>query len=440
MKALLIGGGGRENAIAISAVLSNITLYSISHNLNPGIMGLSKRHYRIEENNKEQILKVAYRVKPDVVFIGPEDPLSNGVSDLLISQKFQVFAPSSKAAKLETSKAFLRQFMSLHNIDGNVESYTFTNFEDTKKHIENIDYKFVIKPDGLTGGKGVLVQDEHFRKKDEAIEIVARLFKNGVNKLLIERKLIGEEFSLQGFAKDDKIVFLPIVQDYKRAGENDTGSNTGGMGSISFSEEGLPFIPKDHVEKAKSIMKVIVEKMYNESEPYVGPIYGQFMSTADGPKLIEINARFGDPEAINVLDLLDDSIFDVAINMMDNNVPGLHIKDLINVVRYIVPVGYGSDPRPSVLSINEQELRKKGLKIYYASVDKKSGKLYQTRSRSLALLARGKSLDEINEQFNDFEKFIQGDYFYRRDIGTFGTVDQKIKRMTEILGKKFIES
>lgn len=437
MKVLLIGGGGRENAIAVSSVLSNSSLYSISHNLNPGIIGLSKKHCKIEENNKEQILKAAHYVKPDVIFIGPEDPLSNGVSDLLISQKFQVFAPSSKAAKLETSKAFLRQFMSVHNIEGNVESYPFINFEETKKHIEKLEYDFVIKPDGLTGGKGVLVQGEHFNDKNEAIEIVARLFKNGVNKLLIERKLVGEEFSLQGFVKDDKIVFLPIVQDYKRAGENDTGPNTGGMGSISFSEAGLPFIPKDHVERAKNIMRAIVGKMYNESEPYVGPIYGQFMSTADGPKLIEINARFGDPEAINVLDLMDDSIVDIAVSMMDGHMPTLHIKDLINVVRYIVPIGYGTDPKPSVLNIKEHNLRKKGLRIYYASVDKKFNRLYQTRSRSIALLARGKSLEEINEQFQGFEMSIEGNYYFRKDIGTFGSLNSKIRRMTEILGEDF---
>jgi Phosphoribosylamine-glycine ligase len=158
MKVVVVGGGGRENAIALSAVSSNNSVYSISHNNNPGLIGISKKHYKINENDKEAVLNVAKKIYPDLVLIGPEDPLSNGVSDILISQKFNVFAPSSKAAKLETSKSFLREFMKYHKIDGNVESYSFTNFDDLKKLVLNLDYEFVLKPDGLTGGKGVLVQ------------------------------------------------------------------------------------------------------------------------------------------------------------------------------------------------------------------------------------------------------------------------------------------
>ena len=433
MKVVVVGGGGRENAIALSAVSSNNSVYSISHNNNPGLIGISKKHYKINENDKEAVLNVAKKIYPDLVLIGPEDPLSNGVSDILISQKFNVFAPSSKAAKLETSKSFLREFMNYHKIDGNVESYSFTNFDDLKKLVLNLDYEFVLKPDGLTGGKGVLVQGFHFNSKEDGLSIARKLFENGVNKLLVERKLIGEEFSLQALVYNDKLIFLPIVQDYKRAGENDTGPNTGGMGSISFSESGLPFIPENHVEKAKAIMRKLVELMHNEGTPYFGPIYGQFMSTKDGPKLIEVNARFGDPEAINVLDLMDDSIADVAIKLMEGGLPTLNIKNQINVVRYIVPIGYGTDPMPSKLKVDEYYLRKKGLKILYASVDKKGDYLRQTRSRSLALLARGNSLSEIIPKFEGIEKGISGKYYYRKDIGTFESIEKKTSFMNSLL-------
>jgi len=430
---MVIGGGGRENAIALSAVSSNNSIYSISHNNNPGLIGISKRHFKVNENDKEAVLSVAKRVKPDLVLIGPEDPLSNGVSDILISQGFKVFAPTSKAAKLETSKSFLRNFMKSHYIDGNVESQSFTDFNELNKWVMGLDYEFVLKPDGLTGGKGVLVQGNHFYTKEEGLSIAKKLFENGMNKLLVERKLIGEEFSLQALVYYDKILFLPVVQDYKRAGENDTGPNTGGMGSISFSESGLPFIPKSHVETAKSIMRKIMEAMHSEGTPYVGPIYGQFMSTKLGPKLIEINARFGDPEAINVLDLMDDSIVDASIKLMEGNTPTLNIKNQINVVRYIVPIGYGSDPKPSKLKIDEVYLRRKGLKIFYASVDKKGNYLQQTRSRSIALLAKGDSINEIIPKFDGMENAIAGNYYYRRDIGTFESIERKNKFMKDLL-------
>jgi phosphoribosylamine--glycine ligase len=432
LKALLIGGGGREHAIALSLVRSGVELVTISPNKNPGLMRISKRFY-VREISSEGVLNIATKSKPDYVFIGPEGPIAAGISDLLVRDSFKVFAPTSNAARLETSKSFCREFLDRNGIEGNVESRVFTEIEKAKKYIMEEDSEIVIKPDGLTSGKGVVVQGTHFKGRDEAMKIAAEYLREKGSKLLIEKKMIGEEFSLQGFVWEKNIVFLPLVQDYKRALEGDKGPNTGGMGSISFSTRGLPFIRKNHEEKAMDIMRNIVRKMYDEGNPYSGPIYGQFMSTAEGVKLIEINARLGDPEAINALELMDESIFYAALEMAHDHIFRPRFKEKVNVVRYVVPAGYGGEVSPSYITINEEGLALKGLKIYFASVNSTGKRLKQSRSRTLALLSEDDNLEGANNKFRDAERYIRGKYYMRRDIGTTESIERKIAFMASLI-------
>ncbi len=436
MRALLIGGGGREHAIGLSIVKSGAELFVISPSRNPGLIRIARKVITGDENDKDFVLENAQRVDPDYVFIGPESPLAHGVSDILLKNNFKVFAPSSSAARLETSKSFCRDFMKEKRIEGDIESTSFSDFGEAERFINRIDYDFVVKPDGLTGGKGVVVQGVHFSTKDDGIKIVKNYLKTKRDRVLVEKKVIGEEFSLQAFVNGNSIYFLPIVQDYKRAYEEDRGPNTGGMGSICFSEKGLPFIEPGTVTEAKKIMEQLVVKFSETVTRYVGPIYGGFMSTPDGPKLLEINARLGDPEAINVLSLMENSMMDVAISMLHNRNPDLEFKDKINVLRYLVPKGYGSNPIPSEISIDEERILLKGLKIYFASVSGPSHKLKQTGSRSLALLSEGANLEEVTSRFNDLQLLLRGEYSMRNDIGTGRMIQNKKDSMRKIMTEK----
>lgn len=432
MRALLIGGGGREHAIALSIVKSGTELVVLSHNRNPGLLRIARKVVIGDQNDRVWVLENALRMKPDYVFIGPESPLAAGITDTLLEKGLKVFAPSSTAARLETSKSFCREFMRENGIGGNVDSTPFSDPEKAEEFVRGIDYDFVIKPDGLTGGKGVVVQGVHFRTKEEGGKIIREYLASGAGKILVERRLIGEEFSLQAFALGRRIYFLPVVQDYKRARENDEGPNTGGMGSICFSERGLPFISKETLDMAKGIMKKLVDKLVENGINYVGPIYGGFMSTSDGPKLLEINARLGDPEAINVLSLMENSIVDVASGMYNEQDVHIEFRDRVNVLRYIVPVGYGESPIPSTISIEEEKLLLRGLRIFYASVNKRGKVLKQTPSRSIALLSEGMELGEAVARFNGIAPLIRGKYFMREDIGTESAIQRKKKFMDEV--------
>ncbi|MEM0141554.1 MAG: phosphoribosylamine--glycine ligase [Thermoplasmatales archaeon] len=432
MKTLLIGGGGREHAIGLSIVKSGAELFVVSHTRNPGLDRIAKKIIMGNENDKEWVLSVANRIEPDYVFIGPEAPLASGVSDMLSRNKFRVFAPSSSAAKLETSKSFCRIFLEEKNIKGNVESTPFSDVHKVEEFIKNIDYDFVIKPDGLTGGKGVLVQGVHFNGKDDGAKLAKAYIGRERQTVLIERKMVGEEFSLQAFASGTDIFFLPLVQDYKRAMDGDVGPNTGGMGSICFSERGLPFIDSRIESEAKDIMKAIVANLNEDGIKYTGPIYGGFIATSDGAKLLEINARLGDPEAINALTLMDNSILDVAIKMYNGKKPALEFRNKVNVLRYLVPKGYGSNPNPSKISIDEEMMLLKGIRVFYASVSKHGKVLQQTNSRSVALYSEGDGLSQVVSRFDAIESAIKGDYFMRKDIGNVAEVERK-KRFMENL-------
>jgi phosphoribosylamine--glycine ligase len=436
LRVLLIGGGGREHAIGLSVVKAGGEIFTISPNRNPGLDRIAKRTILGDENDRDFVLRGAMKVKPDLVLIGPESPLASGVSDILIKNKFDVFAPSSEAARLETSKSFCRNFMTENRLDGNIEAGSFTDSREAERFIRQIDHDFVIKPDGLTGGKGVMVQGVHFNSRDDGVKIVRNYLKSKRDRVLVERKVVGEEFSLQAFVKGKKIYFLPIVQDYKRAYEGDIGPNTGGMGSICFSEKGLPFIEEGTLLKAKSILRQLVSKFSEIYAEYVGPIYGGFISTHDGPKLLEINARLGDPEAINVLSLMENSEMEVAVSMLHSSNPNLEFRNRVNVLRYVVPRGYGSDPSPSEIRIDEEGIMLRGLKLYFASVSRSGNVLKQTRSRSLALLSEGTDLEKATKRFDNIDSLIIGDYSMRNDIGSQGTMRKKKNFMRMIRAGK----
>ena len=435
MKIFLIGSGAREHAIAETLCKNKQTLlFSYLKSKNPGIISLSKGFELGNYNDLEKIKDYAKSVKPDIAFIGPEDPLGNGVVDLLKKIGVESIGPTKTLAQLETSKSFTRNILKKYKINGNpkFEIFNKNNIGEAKKFLDGID-ECVIKPDGLTAGKGVKVQGDHFKTKKEALEYCNEVLSTHAA-VIVEEKLEGEEFSLQCLTDGKTAIATPPVQDHKRAFVGDKGSNTGGMGSYSCENHLLPFLSKEDVDAGLSITKKVADALYKETgEYYKGVMYAGLIKTKDGVKLVEYNARFGDPEAMNVLPLLENDFVEICKAIICQNLHKLKIKfqNKATVCKYVVPEGY-----PEKAVKNEKiTIGKipKGAKLYYASVDEKEDGIYMTSSRGIACLGISDNLEKAEKIAEEATKAIKGRVFHREDIGTKKLIEKRISHMKKIM-------
>ncbi|AGO61466.1 phosphoribosylamine--glycine ligase [Ferroplasma acidiphilum] len=424
MNVLLVGSGGREDAIA-RKIRETDNLYSVVSNENPSILGLSRNVIKYNKNTQE-IVNFAKKNRVDIAFIGPDDILNTDLVDSLIENHIPVASPGQKAAMIETSKEYMRNLMERHHIKGNIENKLISDKEVLKTFFENNDTEYAVKPIGLTGGKGVKVMGLQLSNVAEAIAYASEIIDRD-GKVLLEKREIGEEFSIQAFTDSKNVVFMPVVQDYKRLYEDDLGPNTGGMGSISDKNFILPFLSIDVVNEARGILNDIVTAMREENNPFKGVIYGQFMSTAQGVRVIEINSRFADPEGINVLTLLQSNIVDIFLDIYSGTLKNnIKFKSKATVLKYIVPPGYGIKPVETELTIKDR-IETDNFKVYYSSVSGTLNHVTTTKSRSLALIGIGDSIYEASDIVEDNLKYITGDYYIRHDIGTEAMIKGKIK-------------
>jgi len=443
MNVLLVGGGAREHIIGEKVKESGGRLFTIMSNLNPGLKRISEDFLIEKETNVDNIIKWGPIRNGDIeiAIIGPEAPLENGIVNELEKNGIKCASPTKEAAQIETSKKFMRDLMEKYSIPGNVNNAFFDNVEKLKKYLSEFEDEFVVKPVGLTGGKGVRVQGDHFKTKDEGLSYAISVIKEGIGEgkgVLIEEKLIGEEYTLQAFSDGSKIIPMPLVQDFKRAFENDEGPNTGGMGSYSMEDHMLPFLTKNDYEESVKILNSIVNAMKMEGIVYKGVIYGQFMITGKGPKVIEINARFGDPEGMNVLSTFNGNFITVMEDIINGDIKNnFNFDKKATVVKYVVPQGYGTKPKEGEeIYIDEEKIKNQGAKIYYGSVNLLDGKILTTHSRAIAIVGINESLEKAEKTVENSLKYVQGNVFVRHDIGKIDTIKKKIEKMRTIRGLK----
>ena len=442
MKFLLVGGGAREHAIGI-ALRSHpdVELFVASKAKNPGLASLAKEYQLLDETKPEAVVKFSQKNNVEWAVIGPEAPLAAGLGDKLRQSGVHVAAPTKAAAEIETSKRYMRELLTKHKVPGNIRSVAYDTPEAAKAALKKDGVQVALKPIGLTGGKGVRVHGDHFTDFAGAAAYVDEVFAHriGGDGILIEEKLEGEEFTVQCFTDGRTVVPTIAVQDHKRLLPNDEGPNTGGMGSYSQADGLLPFLPKKAFEEAVGIVRRIVLALGTEGRTYVGPIYGQFMLTRDGPKVIEINARFGDPEAMNVLSLLQTPYADIVIRMSEHRLGGTapRFESLATVVKYVVPEGYGTKPAAGVeVKVNEEKVQAHGARMYFANVEQKTkGRYVCGASRAIAILGKGETIDQANDHCDAGLAEVKGDrLFVRRDIGTRALLDRRVKHMRAVLG------
>ncbi|MDR3075428.1 MAG: phosphoribosylamine--glycine ligase [Candidatus Methanoplasma sp.] len=438
MRILTVGGGGREHAAVEALHRSGAEIYSIMKNANPGIIRRAKAYRLVDEREIDDICEFAIEHDIGYAFIGPEAPLEIGLVDALENIGVKCAAPTKNAARIETSKAFMRQLVSKHGIEGNLAYAHFTNAEDTEKYLEMLDREIVVKPVGLTGGKGVKIQGEHLADLEETMDYVREVLcgAGGSEGVIIEEKAVGEEFTQMIFVDGKRIAPMPLVQDHKRAYEGDVGPNTGGMGSYSDANHLLPFISEEVRGDALNILKNIVDAMSEEGCPYRGPMYGQFMLTKTGPKIIEINARFGDPEAMNVLPILESDFLTILKDMATGKLKeDIKFKNLATVCKYVVPNGYGIEPDAGhEICIDEDGIRNSGAEVFYANVDEIDGKLFTRTSRSIGIVGIGETIEDAERNCETALQYVRGDAIcIRHDIGKREIIQKKIDRIKNLL-------
>ena len=434
MKILLIGNGAREHALAEAFKRNkDAKLFSYLKSKNPGIVFLSDDYQIGNYNDLATIKSFAQKIKPDLAFIGPEDSLGNGVVDTLKSTGIDSVGPTKKLAQLETSKSFTRNILKKYKIKGNpkFESFNKNNIRDAKKFLGTFD-KCVVKPDGLTGGKGVKVQGDHFHTKIEALDYCHEILQTH-SAVIIEEKFEGEEFSLQCLTDGITVVATPPVQDHKRAYVDDKGPNTGGMGSYSCENHLLPFLTKRDVEEGVEITQKVADALYKETgEYYKGVMYAGLIVTKDGVKLVEYNARFGDPEAMNILPIIETDFVAVCQAIINQTLNKIKIKfqNKATVCKYIVPRGYPDNPiKNEKITIGKIP---KDARLYYASVDQRNDGLYLSSSRAIGCLGIADNMEKAERIAEEATKSVTGKVFHREDIGTKKLIEKRIKHMVEI--------
>jgi phosphoribosylamine--glycine ligase len=437
---LLIGGGAREHAMgfALKSEPQLVELFVWAGNHNPGLSALAAGMRIGSMSDVQAMCTYAREIGTDFVLVGPEGPLALGLVDLLDEAGIPTIGPYRELAKLESSKTFTRELLREFNIPGSPAYRSFSDETGLTAFLDSLPGGFVIKPDGLTGGKGVKVMHDHFASKEEGLRIIRELLEEGCQ-VLIEEKLIGQEFSLMSFCDGQNFLHMPAIQDHKRAFDGDAGPNTGGMGTYSMADGALPFLQESDLAAAKAINEAVGRVLHKKcGKPYRGVLYGGFMATRDGIRLIEYNARLGDPEAMNVLSLLPENVagssfLDICEAILSGSLHKVNIpwKRMATVCLYAVPEGYPDAPLKG-LPVMVNEVNQDKVRLFYASVEDKDGTMLLAGSRAIAVLAIHENVHEAARIAVEEISKISGPLFWRCDIGSKSLIAQRLEMMTTL--------
>ena len=437
MNFLVIGSGAREHIMAEKLAEVGANVFAILTNSNPGLIQICNEYILVNGYQSEKVLKkiidFGLAKSIDCVVIGPEDPLANGLADKFWKKGISVVGPVKELAQIETSKGFTRDLMNKYGIDASPKFRRFNSIEGSSDFIDELYEEYVIKFDGLMGGKGVKVSGEHLKNKNEGLQYCKNLLANSGH-YVIEEKLYGEEFSLMSFCDGTKLSHMPAIQDHKRAYEGDVGPNTGGMGSYSDFDHSLPFLNDNEIATARDINEQVISALLKHTGiEYKGILYGGFMATKNGIKLIEYNARFGDPEAMNLLTLLDTDFASVCSDIINGSLGSVNFRKEASVCKYIVPEGYGSNPSPdATLVVNERY--KEFSNLYYAAVNvEASGTISTTSSRAGAVVSTSSTIEAAEKKCEKGLEYITGNnLFVRHDIAKSHLIEKRIENMERI--------
>ena len=419
MKILVVGGGGREHAIVKKLHESKYAPELFCAPGNGGIAALATC-LDIKATDVEGVVNIAKEKNIDLVFVAPDDPLMLGMVDKLEENGIRAFGPRQCAAIIEGSKVFSKELMKKYNIP----TAGYEVFEDAEEALEYIrkqnEYPAVIKADGLALGKGVIIAQDYAEAEDAVKSIMCdKVFGASGNRIVIEEFLTGPEVSVLAFTDGKTIVPMVSAQDHKRALDNDQGLNTGGMGAFSPSKNYTPEVAE---ECYKTIFVPTMDAMNKEGRTFKGVIYFGLMLTPKGPRVIEYNARFGDPETQAVLPRLKTDFIDIINAVIDEKLDSLNIEWSDNAAVCIVlasggyPTKYESGKE--IFGLDSERLKADDVFVYHAGTRAENGKIYTAGGRVLGVTSTGKDLDEaIEKSYSALKNISFEKMHYRNDIG-----------------------
>ena len=417
MKILVVGGGGREHAIVWKLKQSPLAdkIYCT-----PGNAGISELAECVPIGAMEfdKLIDFVKQNNIDYTIIGMDDPLAGGIVDAFEKENLKVFGPKQNAAILESSKAFSKNLMKKYNIP--TASYeTFYDYEAAKKYLEKQNMPIVLKADGLALGKGVLICNTMEEAQQGLKEMMQEhKFGSAGNAVVIEEFLEGPEVSVLSFCDGKTVVPMVSAQDHKRAFDNDKGLNTGGMGTFSPSK----FYTQEMAEECmKTIFQPTVDAMIKENRPFVGIIYFGLMYTKNGMKVIEYNARFGDPETQVILPRLKTDLLEIMLACTNGTLDKMSIEWYDNAAVCVVlasggyPVSYKKGYE--ITGLNEIS-KKENTIVFHAGTDKKDGKIVTSGGRVLGITGVGNTIDEaIKIAYEGVDIVDFNEKHFRTDIG-----------------------
>jgi phosphoribosylamine--glycine ligase len=415
---LIIGNGGRENSLAWAIQKNELVkkVYVIPGN--GGTERINKcERIKMDINETNELVNKLNFLKIDLVVIGPEMPLANGLADFLRKKAFKVFGPGKDGAKLEYSKSWAKEFMQNANIP-TANFWKVNSLEEAKKIIDSSLIPLVVKADGLASGKGVFIPDS----KDECLRATESIFNgkfgNSGNVVVLEEKIQGPEVSVFALCDGERYVLLPTAQDHKRLNEKDKGPNTGGMGAYSPA----PLLTKDYLDRViKEIIEPTVDELNRESIVYRGVIYFGLMITQSGPKVIEYNCRFGDPECQTIMPLMDQNFVFLLEKCSMGNLTGnekINASDKVSGCVIATSKGYPNEYKTG-FPIEIGNIDSNDCQIFDSGTSlSKNGKLLTDGGRVLSIVCQDKDFDKVFEKAYKNLKEINFDgIYFRNDIG-----------------------
>lgn len=412
MKVLVVGRGGREHAICWKVYESPLVTEVFVAPGNPGMEDCAKL-VNINENQLEELVSFAKEQEIRLTIIGPEVPLLEGLADRFIEEELKVFGPRKAAAIIEGSKSFAKDLMKKYGIP-TAEYETFTDYAAAKAYLDKVGAPIVIKADGLAAGKGVVVAMSQQEAESALQEMMLDgKFGEASASVVMEQFLTGEEFSLMALVNGETVIPLEIAQDHKRAFDGDKGPNTGGMGAYSP----VPHIRKEIIEEAvEKVLRPAAIAMEMESRSFTGILYAGLIETEQGPKVIEFNARFGDPETQVILPRLKSDLVEVMLELLDGKLPKLewHEEAMVGVV--VAANGYPEEYEKGAVLNGIENMSQ----VFHAGTAKTSnGEFVTNGGRVLLVGAKASSLKEAQQKvYAELEKLDCQETFYRKDIGS----------------------